>query len=392
LNVLAQYDSATPNDPSTRAYYQHDAITETTGADAHTIATDDEFGGVSNRHSECTDCHNPHSATPTPATQSSQGWRVSGRMQAVTGVKVTNGAAGTAPRYTFLDTRTASPALEYEICFKCHSGFTTLPSNAGFPPSQQILDKGVELNPANGSFHPVQAPGTNTSAAMATNLAGTSPYKKWDFTTSSTIRCTHCHAGPQAITGTITTGTDLPAHTSANRGLLLAPYRNRVLKRAGEAYSAGDFALCFLCHAEEPFRRTSSAATGFRRHFRHVMQISGGDTSTDIDEPGAGFGRAICAECHFRTHSTTFAAGQQVVEGARLVSFAPNVEPITIRGVTYQPTFTRSVTTGPGQGGGGSGGGGSGGGRSGGGGIGGGGMTGTCTLTCHGARHVNWRY
>ena len=56
-------------------------------------------------------------------------------------------------------------------------------------PSRWALDKAVELNPANLSYHPVEAPGTNQTSAMARSLAGTSPYKLWIFETDETVRC-----------------------------------------------------------------------------------------------------------------------------------------------------------------------------------------------------------
>src|SRR5665811_2207579 len=96
----------------------------------HTRSDLDEFGGVSNRHSECADCHNSHKARSTDSTQSADGWDASGRLDGVSGVSVVNGAAGTAPTYTFLSGVT-NPATsvypvtrEYQLCFKCHSGFT----------------------------------------------------------------------------------------------------------------------------------------------------------------------------------------------------------------------------------------------------------------------------
>ena len=150
----------------------------------------------------------------------------------------------------------------------------------------------MELNPANGSFHPVEAAGTNQTSAMAASLGGTSPYKLWNFTTASTVRCSSCHGDPSSIATGTGADADLPAHASTNRGILLANYRDRVLKpgsRPGlsaEPYQAADFALCYLCHAEEPYRQESSSATNFRYHFKHLNDISGGSAVSDIDTPG----------------------------------------------------------------------------------------------------------
>jgi len=374
-NVQAQYTLARPvNKPATREYYSHDALAPST----HTQSALDEFGGVSNRHSECADCHNSHNARATPDSAqvftpalpaTADGWDASGRLNGVSGVSVVNGAAGTAPKYTFLSGVIGLPngqmTREYQLCFKCHSGSTTLTSNAGLKPSQYALDKGVELNPANPSFHPVEAAGTNQTPKMKLSLKGFSSYKLWDFETTSTIRCLNCHAssatsGPNPpLTADPTLplpGSALAPHTSSNRGILLRNYRDRVLKPSTEAYSAGDFALCYVCHAEEPFSaNASNTATNFRYHSLHLNQLAGeGPLTTDIDTAGNGGGNAICAECHFRLHSTTNKV-PQAVDGSRLVNFAPNVQPLVAGGT---PSWTRGTTG-----------------------------SGSCSLTCHGHEH-----
>lgn len=357
LNTKAQYDAAPANNSTTRSYYRHDATVPTT----HTLAQGNEFGGVSNRHSECGDCHNPHNATTGDSTQTTTGWTVAGRNATISGVSVVNSTTpGAPPTYTFLDGAVGSqPTREYQICFKCHSGFTTLDSNAGQPFSAYVLDKAIELNPANESYHPVEEAGTNATTAMGLSLDGTSPYKQWNFATNSTIRCVNCHGDPQKYNATTppAAGSDLAPHTSQFRGILIQGYKDRVLRTATEAYGAADFALCYVCHAEEPFTNSPSTRTNFRYHRLHSLGLmgAGDNASTDINTAGAGQGNAICAECHFRIHSTALRTGTQ---GAytRLVNFAPNVTASTDRGVLeFAP---RSGTT-----------------------------SGTCTLTCHGQDH-----
>jgi len=370
---------ADPSRPSNvlaaREYYSHDAL-DSTASTLHSLEPD-EFGGKANRHSTCADCHNSHKANSTDSVQSSDGtgWDASGRLAGVSGVAVLNGVAGSAPTYTFLsghDTNVVPANLvtrEYQLCFKCHSGSTILPPPIAGKPSKDFLDKGVEFNPANASYHPVEAKGKNQSTKMADSLAGTSPYKLWNFTIGSTIRCLNCHASgstpgatpPLPPPGDPTLpkpGSALAPHTSSNRGILLRNYKDRVLKTTNAAYSAGDFALCFVCHAEEPFKNESSTvATNFSVHGYHLTKLTGmGSANTDIDLAGAGGGNAICAECHFRIHSTTNKVGQP--GGAGLVSFAPNVEPF---GTTL--SWTRGTTG-----------------------------SGSCTLTCHGKQHDGKSY
>jgi predicted CXXCH cytochrome family protein len=366
--VKTHYDLVRPvNNAAAREYYSHDAV-DANPAVPHTQSALDEFGGVSN--SECADCHNSHQATATTARDSAQtttGWDASRKLAGVSGVSVVNGAAGAAPAYTFLSGIIPGAAAnlvtrEYQLCFKCHSGYTKLKDNADviLKPSKYALDKAVEFNPANPSFHPVEAAGKNTTPAMAASLAGTSPYKLWNFTVGSTIRCLNCHASSTTpgVAPLPQPGSALAPHTSANRGILIRNYRDRVLKSNGDPYSAGDFALCYACHAEAPFVNESSTSTNFRLHAKHVASISGGSSGTNIDTPGDGGGKAICAECHFRLHSTTNKVGGQAITGSRLVNFAPNVKP---NGTTLSWTSTGTGT-------------------------------GSCTLTCHGQPHSGYGY
>jgi predicted CXXCH cytochrome family protein len=363
-NVQAQYALVRPvNNPATREYYSHDALAPST----HTDSGLDEFGGVSNRHSECSDCHNAHKAKTADATQAADGtgWEPSGKLAGVSGVSVVNGAAeNSTPAYTFLDGVNNLVTREYQLCFKCHSGSTTLTSNAGLKPSQYALDKAVELNPANPSFHPVEAAGKNQTAAMEASLKGSSPYKVWNFNLDSTVRCLNCHASGTTPDTTPTPlpqpGSALAPHTSANRGILLKNYRDRVLKSTNEAYSAGDFALCYMCHAEAPFLNSGSNATNFDLHAKHVSSLEGGSGGTNIDTPGAGGSNALCAECHFRLHSTTNKVAGQTVPGTRLVNFAPNVQPLVAGGTL---SWTQGTTG-----------------------------SGSCTLTCHGQKHDGFGY
>ncbi len=326
-NIQRQYtDASVPaNSPGTSSFYSHAATTPS----SHTAAKNDEFPNVLNRHSECGDCHNPHSADPALSSGSGSGWTASGALKNVSGVGVTNSGAGTTPTFAWKNPIT----YEYELCLKCHSAYTTLLSYA--KESYKKLDKGAEFNPANPSYHPIEAAGKNTTAKMANNLAGTSPYKLWNFTTSSVVRCVHCHgdyrlanpASPPA--GNVR----LAPHTSRYRSLLMNNLRDRVLTPTSSTnnYSASDFALCYQCHSEAPYVDRSGDArsdSNFRFHGYHVTNIydnpGDGGASTDIDTPGAGQGNAICSECHYRMHGQGRNARGNA-SGSRLVNFAPNV-------------------------------------------------------------------
>jgi predicted CXXCH cytochrome family protein len=346
------------NDPSTDAWYSHPATDAS--STAHVSDKEDEFGGVLDRHAACADCHQPHLADATKPVNSVGGWTASGAIKGASGVSVVNGPAGSAPAYTLNTTS----GFEYELCFKCHSGFTQLPAQDPAHPSRWALDKGIELNPANVAYHPVEAPGKNQTNAMALSLQGTSPYKLWNFETDETVRCLNCH-GDSSVANPAsppTADARLDNHAGPNRGILIANYKDRALKPQGQLYAAQDFALCYVCHAEEPMVDDSGDVrydTNFNWHGFHLNAMAfDGTGPTDIDTPGAGQGNATCSECHFRTHGTALATGGQA-PAKGLVNFAPNV---LDRNGTLRFVPATSSTLG------------------------------TCTLTCHGKPHDNYVY
>jgi hypothetical protein len=190
---------------------------------------------------------------------------------------------------------------------------------------------------------------------MANSLKGGSKFKLWTFTTSSTVRCTSCHSSAIAnpATSGVAAGASLSSHSSTFRGMLVQKYEDRAFTAKDAAFDESNFALCFLCHTDSPFISADRSATNFSLHQLHTAQIgsSSSGVAGTIDTPGAGQGNALCAECHFRPHSTATDAAQN----RGLVAFAPNVLGL---GTTTTPTWT-SATPG----------------------------TGSCTLTCHGQEH-----
>jgi hypothetical protein len=108
-----------------------------------------------------------------------------------------------------------------------------------------------------------------------------------------------------------------------------------------------------------PFKTETTTATNFKFHYKHMSAIATGNGGTaSIDTEGEGTGNALCAECHFRLHSTTFAVPGQILPDTRLVNFAPNVQ-ANSGGITWE-------STGVGKG--------------------------SCTLTCHGVAHDDFTY
>jgi hypothetical protein len=183
--------------------------------------------GQLNRHAECEDCHNPHEARadslPPAAPEASQ------RLRGVSRVAVTNGPAGTLPTYTFRAAGDPAPIQEFEVCFKCHSSWTTQPAGQE--------DLAVSLNPNNPSYHPVEAVGKNNGIDPAAFVGG------WDDLDQT--YCSECHrsddnrfAGP---------------HGSIYPRLLAAGYSDSSGFRP-----MGPTELCFNCHSYAVYANNSS--------------------------------------------------------------------------------------------------------------------------------------
>jgi hypothetical protein len=161
-------------------------------------------------------------------------------------------------------------------------------------------------------------------------------------------------------------GDRLAPHAVQYKGMLIENLRDVALKGPSDAYQSADFALCYVCHAEAPFVDTSqspNAYSNFPLHGFHTAAIAsyGTPVGLTVDEDGAGRGNAICAECHFRTHSTAFPVDGQA-SNPRLVNFAPNVMPYqgTEPGYAGKLEFVAASQS--------------------------------CTLTCHGVNHKGWSY
>ena len=310
------------------------------------------------------------------ASRPTAGWTASGRLGRISGVSVANSATpGGAPTLHLPRRDPTSPiTLEYQLCFKCHSGFTKLDSNVGFAPSRYVLDKAIEFNPNNASFHPIEAAGTNGTAAMAASLAGPSTFKQWNFQTTSTIRCENCHGDQRKSIGPAAPGPPprRPAPTSRRTRTSRGPPPSRCPGSSCSPTSTVSLNGPTDAYAGQRLRPVlhvprGGAVQGRRPVTRGPTRTSSTTASTSAASPARarpertstrpnnGGGLAICAECHFRIHSTTFATGGQ---GAyqRLVNFAPNV---TASGSTSAPVGVDAWDQ----------------------------NARTCTLTCHGQDH-----
>ena len=359
-NIQAQYAAAPANaeTATSRTYFSHD-VAATKAHQGAIIDEDggerlvDEFGGVLNRHAECSDCHNPHASyidppTTNVSTLAPAGWTASGLNYATTGVEADYAGvtAGGSPAFSLLDGVVQPLTAEYQLCFKCHSSYTQLPSNAGMNATSQINDQAVEFNPANPSFHPVTKQGTNQTAAMKNSLLHASgPKLLWNFKSTDTIRCTSCHAEPTVSNSKGGAGQASAPHASFNKFILLRRYE--AAADGTSAVSGSDYDLCFGCHSQGPFTNEGSADTNWGDHFKHVGE-------SDLR----------CAECHGDIHSTTTTAG--TVGNTRLMQFSANARAYRAGTPLWAPVITGGVQNG-----------------------------GSCALVCHGKTHTgsgDYRY
>lgn len=260
-----------------------------------------EFGAapLNRRHAECEDCHNPHLAYHDPAGPP-QDSDLSKRNLGVTRLRVLNGGAGAPPMFTFVAAAdTLSPALaEYELCFKCHSSWTSQPTGQ--------TDLALVLNPSNPSYHPVEAPGRNSNIRLGAFTAGWSPL--------STTRCGSCH-------GSDAGATEGP-HGSNHRYILKRPYTATSSERTMLSDES-----CFACHVYDVYANASSPTVTLE--------------NSRFNEPGVGKGhakhvdeaRVPCYACHTTHGSTTLP--HLLVTGR-----SPGIQSITVTatGGTCAPT------------------------------------------------------
>jgi predicted CXXCH cytochrome family protein len=198
---------------------------------SESLPSDFAAAPLNRRHAECEDCHNPHvahrdgSGEPPAPTLSKLNLGVSR-------VRPQNGAAGMPPAYEFLagsDSLTA-PVTEYQLCFKCHSSWTTQPSGQ--------TDLGAALNPSNPSYHPVEETGRDPLIAPSSFVTG--------WSALSLTRCGDCHGSDDASTG--------GPHGSAYPYILRRPYT-----ASPQTRSMASDEICFSCHAYDVYANPAAS-------------------------------------------------------------------------------------------------------------------------------------
>lgn len=208
--------------------YRH-PVTSYKGRHSTLEYTDPSRYGVTNRHSECVDCHNPHYVEKD--TNSITAPFVSANLRGVARVSVVNVNTNIV-NYVFHLPSDPTPAKEYEICFVCHSSFTTQPSGQ--------TDMALKFNTFNASYHPIESAGKNTNInpnAFVNNWRG-----------DSIMYCTDCHSGEA--------GSASNPHGSIYQYILKKPYT-----RSSASRTMANNEICFDCHKYDTYANDGASNT-----------------------------------------------------------------------------------------------------------------------------------
>lgn len=323
------------------AFYKHDIVAAN---GLHRPGDLDVLGG-SNRHVECEDCHEPHKATrgaaPAPLIQ-----RV---MSGTTGVLPLYTSGGVPTAYTWLP----QAEREHQVCFKCHSNFTSAPT---YQPSgwngtalvanglrkltsanaTQVLDSrnmAAEFNPYAASFHPVLAQGRNQAIPAGSFVAG------WSQT--SMVYCSDCHENNAA-----------PAqgpHSSPLLHILAGTFNYNTVGATtanGNPATPNANQVCFKCHRADVYAPAADNTNVLLTNFR-----AGTSRNLHSFHSGSGGERTPCYSCH-DSHGS---------EQENLINFDAAVMTFPA-GRNSQTAFAPSATNN------------------------------SCYLTCHGANHNPFSY
>lgn len=286
--------------------------------------------GLSNRHVECYDCHDPHKAK---AGMRGKNNLAGGPLYGSIGVTPSSALQGTTPTYSVANGVT----YEYEVCFKCHSSYVGVLATDTIN-NRKYGDKAFEFNPNNSAFMPVETTGHNNSTRLDTQLIGT-------MSTTSTISCTDCHNNNNTTGGspadgwvvsssTTTTTEAVGPHGSTQVRQLRASYKTTT----SFSFSAGDGDLCFLCHS-------SSQLFGSNTNYHDENAPSGKGRGNLHDYHVNNKGVATCKNCHYNPHSN-----QQVQPGNtiyRIITSGPTTTDYTTPPATSILKTTRLINFSP---------------------------------------------
>jgi hypothetical protein len=177
-----------------------------TYSDRHSLPEDGTSFEPANRHAECVDCHNPHTAGNTLHTAGSNAIASNSPLYGAWGVEPTWPSNWAQP-VTFTETKPSDPSYpngadyEYQVCFKCHSNYgqgtvTNAESTITDPLGSKMTDQAWEFNKNNNSFHPVvSALGAGTGSTN--QLSASQMANGWS--PGDVMTCSDCHNTNDAV-------------------------------------------------------------------------------------------------------------------------------------------------------------------------------------------------
>ncbi len=202
--------------------YRHPLIGDPAGGDAvppvATRARAMASLSADARTATCAACHNPHAgAREGVAPRAPDGSRA---LAGVAHARLSTAGRGSPRVQSLVSPADSAFVREHEICFKCHSGSAAAGARAS--------DIAAAVNPANASFHPIEAQGKNPGIDGRAFAPG--------WRADRLVVCSDCHSSDD----------------DASRGPHGSDYPHILRRR----YPAGsrdqqvrETDLCFTCHA-----------------------------------------------------------------------------------------------------------------------------------------------
>ncbi len=278
----------TTNTNTATRFFKHD-VAATNGVHRVNETGGSVYGGA-NRHVECEDCHQPHEATRDGVTGSTKAPMIQPVMNAMSGVDPMWTGAGAPFAFTWMN----QAQREYQVCFKCHSSYTTLPTYQpdGYQETSattgtivanglakltstnslqvpDMRDLAQAFNPNNASYHPVVAKGKNTWAnGFVTG---------WNQ--NSMVYCSDCHTNANPAQGA------RGPHGSPRLHLLDGAFDYvTVMPNGNASIATPDNQVCFKCHSYAVYVQNTGSNSQFRYHAYH--------------NGGQGTFGTVCYACH----------------------------------------------------------------------------------------------
>ena len=293
------------------------------------------------RSVECVDCHNPHKALAgshvytATATATRNNVANAPSLRGVDGVAfnysgLTNFQAVATNRFTYIP-KTTGVTNDYQICFKCHSGYFW---RTGTPPSGITTngtaanpvetDLAQEFNPNNKSGHPIVTGLDNYpnsiavgAATLKKGLLAAAMKAPWNVNVGQqTMMCSDCH---DATTTNYVASAAQGPHGSAFNFMLRGPNGNNwpnvqnsafstsccanCHNNSSTTYHGGDHnsTRCYACHIVVPhggkMSRLMASTTGMPVRYAYNNSLANVSLTAFTKTTATGYGSGNCGGC-----------------------------------------------------------------------------------------------